>query len=507
MSAAPAPEYKRETEQNFRLLVESVIDYGIFMLDPEGHVASWNLGAERIKGYKADEIIGRHFSVFYPKEAQDSGWPQHELAIAKREGRFEDEGWRVRKDGSRFWANVVITAVRDETGTLRGFAKVTRDLTERKRVEELEEAEKRINEFLAMLGHELRNPLAPIRNAVSILRAQPTLSPIEERVAGVIDRQLGHLTRLVDDLLDVSRITSGKIALRNEILDLIGPVTAAIEACRPMFDRKRQHFAFHHDGRPVRVTGDATRLTQIVVNLLTNASKYTPPGGHVTLTIERTDHHALIQVKDDGIGIPPASIPRMFDLFVQGERGLDRSEGGLGLGLTLVRRLVQLHSGTVTAISKGAGQGTTFEVRLPLSEGSADTQTRMAGAVAEHPHSAARRVLVVDDNEDSAETMVTLLTLWGHEVRSAGDAESALAVAAEQHPEVVLLDIGLPGSSGYDIAAHLRGIPGCEAATLVAMTGYGQEEDRKRSREAGFAHHLTKPVQPDALKEILASLP
>jgi PAS domain S-box-containing protein len=506
VSTAPPPDFKRETDRHFRLLVESVIDYGIFMLDPEGNVASWNNGAQRIKGWTADEIIGKHFSVFYPKEAVDSGWPAHELAIAKREGRFEDEGWRVRKDGTRFWANVVISAVRDEGGVLRGFAKVTRDLTEKKRVEELEEAEKRINEFLAMLGHELRNPLAPIRNAVSILRAQKTLSTVEERVAGVIDRQLGHLTRLVDDLLDVSRITSGKIALRLEPLDLLAPVVAAVEACRPMLDRKRQHFAFHHEDQPMRVTGDATRLTQIVVNLLTNASKYTPPGGHVTLNLERVDDRALIQVKDDGMGIAPAAIPRMFDLFVQGERGLDRSEGGLGLGLTLVRRLVQLHNGTVTAISQGSGKGSTFEVRLPLHDGPGDTPRR-APAAADHSNPAARRILVVDDNEDSAETMAALLTLWGHEVRTAGDAEAALAIAAEQCPDVVLLDIGLPGISGYEIAPNLLGLPGCQAAVLIAMTGYGQEEDRRRTREAGFAHHLTKPVPPDALKEILASLP
>ena len=489
--------------ETFQLLIDSVVDYGIFMLDPEGRVASWNSGAERIKGYRADEIIGRHFSVFYPKDAVDHGWPTEELRLARRDGRFEDEGWRIRKDGTRFWANVVISAVRDSTGELRGFAKVTRDLTERKRIEELEVAERRINEFLAMLGHELRNPLAPIRNAVAILRAGAGDPGSEERAASVIERQVGHLSRLVDDLLDVSRITSGKISLRKERVDLMTPVLAAVEAVRPSIDRKRQVFDLRHDGAPLPVRGDQTRLTQIVLNLLNNASKYTPPAGHVLLDIERLESHAVLRVEDDGIGIQPELLPRMFDLFVQGERGLDRSEGGLGLGLTLVKRLVHLHNGTVVASSLGANRGSRFEVRLPLDESPADHAPKKAPA----RKPVARRVLVVDDNDDSVETMATLIGMWGHQVRTAGDSTSALRVAAEQRPEVVLLDIGLPHVSGFEVAAQLRALPGLEETVLVAMTGYGQEEDRRRTRDAGFAHHLTKPVQPEELKEILSSLP
>jgi PAS domain S-box-containing protein len=497
------PPPVRESSEIFQLLVDSVLDYGIFMLDPEGRVASWNSGAERIKGYRADEIIGRHFSTFYPQAAIDNGWPDEELRLARRDGRFEDEGWRIRKDGSRFWANVVISAVRDASGELRGFAKVTRDLTERKRIEELEIAERRINEFLAMLGHELRNPLAPIRNAVAILRAGRGDADALDRATSVIERQVAHLSRLVDDLLDVSRITSGKISLRMERIDLMSSVLAAVEAVRPLIDRKRQVFDLRHDGAPLPVRGDPTRLTQIVVNLLNNASKYTPAGGHVLLAIERSESHAVIRVEDDGIGIQPDLLPRMFDLFVQGERGLDRSEGGLGLGLTLVRRLVHLHHGTVVASSRGANLGSVFEMRLPLDEGAIDALPAKTTAV----QPTARRVLVVDDNDDSAETMATLVEMWGHEVRTAGDGSSALRVAAEQRPEVVLLDIGLPNVSGFEVAAQIRALPGLAHAVLVAMTGYGQEEDRRRTREAGFAHHLTKPVRPDALREILSSLP
>jgi PAS domain S-box-containing protein len=499
-----APGAVKESEEHFRLLVESVVDYGIFMLDPDGRIASWNKGAERIKGWRADEVLGRHFSVFYPQDAVVHGWPQHELSVARREGRFEDEGWRVRKDGSRFWANVVITAVRDATGTLVGFAKVTRDLTQRKRVEELETAERRINEFLAMLGHELRNPLAPIRNAVEILRAGPHDPATDERAAGVIERQVGHLTRLVDDLLDVSRITSGKIELRRQPLDLATAVLAAVEAARPAIDRKRQAFDLRHDGGALPVVGDETRLVQVVLNLLTNASRYTPPEGHISLTLEQAEGNAVVSVKDDGVGIPPDLLPRMFDLFVQGDRGLDRAEGGLGLGLTLVRRLVHLHGGTVTGSSQGPGKGSQFEVRLPLAvpARAAHERDRSATSASAGTH----RVLVVDDNEDSADTMAMLVSMWGHDVRTAHDAASAVAAAAAHMPRAVLLDIGLPHVSGYEVAQRIRALPGLEETTFVAMTGYGQEEDRRRSREAGFAHHLTKPVASDALKEILSAL-
>jgi PAS domain S-box-containing protein len=494
----------RTPEEHFRLLVESVLDYGIFMLDPQGNVATWNAGAERIKGWTADEIIGRHFSTFYPREAVESGWPQHELSVATREGRFEDEGWRVRKDGSRFWANVVITALFDEEGVLRGFGKVTRDLTQRKRVEELEASERRINEFLAMLGHELRNPLAPIRNAVAIIRHGQLDPAAAERAAGVIERQVGHLARLVDDLLDVSRITSGKIELRKETVDLVASVQAAIEAARPAIDRKKQAFELRHDGKPMPMAGDATRLTQIALNLINNASKYTPPGGHIRVILERIDSQASLRVVDDGIGIAPDLLPRMFDLFVQGERSIDRSEGGLGLGLTLVRRLVALHGGTVSATSQGPGRGSEFEVRLPLA--------KLGPRPAPEPENAPaparkRRVLVVDDNEDATDTMSTLISMWGHEVRSAHDGPAALRIAEEFKPHTILLDIGLPNVSGYDVAKQLRALPDMSDVALIAMTGYGQEEDRRRSREAGFTDHLTKPVPPDRLKALLEATP
>ena len=355
------------SEERFRLLVESVRDYAIFMLDPAGFVASWNAGAERIKGYAAHEIIGQHFSRFYPREALDRAWPQHELAVARKEGRFEDEGWRVRKDGTQFWANVVITALHDRAGVLRGFAKVTRDLTQRREVEALLESRRRTNEFLAMLGHELRNPLAPIRNAVAILRARGEPDATSARAYAVIERQAVHLGRIVDDLLDVSRISTGKVTVRLGPLDLAELVAQVVDGLRPMLEEKRQHLHLDLPAAPVRVQGDSTRLAQVVSNLLTNASKYTPADGNVWISVEGDGHLALVRVRDDGIGIPAHLLSQVFDLFTQGERGLDRAEGGLGIGLTVVHKLVELHGGTVTATSGGPGKGSEFLVRLPES--------------------------------------------------------------------------------------------------------------------------------------------
>jgi PAS domain S-box-containing protein len=498
-------EALRQSEERLSLLVEGVKDYAIFMLDTEGYITSWNGGAERIKGYRADEIIGKHFSVFYPVDALERDFPAYELKVATADGRFEDEGWRLRKDGTRFWANVVITALRDSTGRLRGFAKVTRDLTDRKRVEMLEQEGRQTTEFLAMLGHELRNPLAPIRNAVEIIRARETKDATVIWARDLIDRQVTHLSRLVDDLLDMSRITSGKVSLHKAPLDFGVLVSRVVESVRPLMDERKHVLTVVLPPEPLLVEGDATRLTQVVLNLLNNAAKYTPSGGRILVALRCDHREAVLSVRDNGIGISADLLPRVFDLFTQGERALDRAEGGLGIGLSLVRQLVAKHGGNVDAYSSGQGQGSEFVVRLPALPQSTAVGASMA------PDSAAAgpkrwRVLVVDDNADSADTMAMLLRIWGHEVDVASDGDSALASAAQHHPNVVLLDIGLPGMTGYEVAQRLREIPGMGDAVLVAMTGYGQEEDRRRSREAGFARHLVKPVAPDALQKVFADL-
>ena len=495
----------RRSEEKFRLLVGGIRDYAVFMLDTDGRVASWNAGAESIKGYKAEEIIGEHFSRFYPPEAIERKFPEMELEVATRVGRFEDEGWRLRKDGTAFWANVIITALFDPSGELRGFAKVTRDMTERRRVVALEESERKMNEFLAMLGHELRNPLAPIRNALDLMRIQSTGDSTHEWARSVIDRQLTQLTRLVDDLLDIGRISSGKIALHKEPIEVNAAVQRAVEASRPLADASRHTLEVRLSPEPLSVDGDLTRLSQVVLNLLTNAIKYTPAGGRIEVDVAREGASAVVRVKDTGIGMAPELIPTVFDLFVQGERSLDRSEGGLGIGLTLVKRLVSLHGGTVSVHSDGPGRGSEFAISLPaLAQSSAPREPQPTAPVV--PARRGSRVLVVDDNRDSADTLAALLEAWGHEVRTLYDGPSAIAAAAEFQPNVVLLDIGLPKMNGYEVAVQLRKSGNRRPLILVAFTGYGQDEDRRRVREAGFDYHLVKPLEPAELEKILDSV-
>jgi PAS domain S-box-containing protein len=492
-------ESLRQSEERFRLLVEGVKDYAIFMLDPRGHVASWNAGAERIKGYRADEIIGRHISTFYPQEALDRKWPEHELEVAGREGRFEDEGWRVRKDGSMFWANVIITAVHDRHNTLRGFAKVTRDLTESKRADELRSTERRSREFLAMLAHELRNPLAPIAAALQVLLRGPAQDTEGELAKRVMQRQLGQLTRLVDDLLDVSRVTQSAIQLRMRPLDLVETVRQAADSARHWIDSHGHELILDLPSAPVRTVADEERINQVLANLLNNAAKYTPLGGHITVSLEVSGGEAEIRVRDTGIGISPDLLETVFDLFVQGERSLARTEGGLGVGLTLVKQLVHLHGGSVEARSEGPGRGSEFVVRLPAPPVSDE---RSSLAPAEMP-TGSNRVLIVDDNTDAAEMLSILLKEFGHDVRVASDGSTALSLAQDFAPNFVLLDIGLPEMNGYEVARRMRRMPGLQDVTYIAVTGYGQPSDRAESARSGITHHLVKPVDAFELQRLI----
>jgi PAS domain S-box-containing protein len=496
-------ESLRQSEERFRLLVEGVKDYGIFMLDVDGRIMSWNTGAERIKGYSAKEIIGRHFSLFYPPELIAADWPAHELRIARTEGRYEEEAWRVRKDGSRFWASVIISAIRDHTGELRGYAKVTRDLTQRQRMQQLQEASRQMSDFVAMLAHELRNPLAPIRNAMQVMALRGLEDPQLEWCRTVVDRQVAHLGRLVDDLLDVNRVTTGKIQLKCELVPIALVLERALESSSPLIQERKHHVEISFPEEPLLLHADPTRLAQVFLNLLNNAAKYTPANGLIQISGKAEAQNIVVRVRDNGVGIAPDLLPKVFDLFVQGSRSLDRAEGGLGIGLTLVREIVRLHGGSVSVSSAGVQQGTQFTVKLPLVTRTRD-QTRN-GHGTDEPASSARqrRILVVDDNSDSAESMALLLRASGHDVHTAHDGASALEQADAHKPEIVLLDIGLPGISGYTVAKRLRELPGLSAVKLIAMTGYGQEEDRKRSRDAGFDHHLIKPVDIAVLGALL----
>jgi PAS domain S-box-containing protein len=372
----------------------------------------------------------------------------------------------------------------------------------RRRAEELVGADRRKDQFLAMLAHELRNPLAPIRNAVELMRQVETVDPTFQPSREMVERQVKHLGRLVDDLLDVSRITQGSIRLRKEVVDLGTVVQRAVEGSRPLIESRANTVSLDLPAEPVRLEADATRLEQVVSNLLNNAAKYTLPGGHIWVTAAREGDEAVVRVRDTGIGVPPDVLDRVFEPFVQQSNGsLARTEGGLGVGLTLVRSLVEMHGGRVEASSPGLGQGSQFVVRLPAQlPAEATLPSEPAAATAPRP----LRVLVVEDNIDAAESLATLLRLWNHDVSVVHDGRTALEAAREQQPEVVLLDIGLPGLDGYQVARRLREELHLDHTLLVAMTGYGQPEDRRRSREAGIQYHFVKPVEPLVLRNLLA---
>ena len=746
----------------FRLLAANVLDYAIFIVDPSGIICSWSKGAERLLGYREDEILGQRMDVLFTPEDLRKGVPEQERQEALATGRGNDDRWHVRKDGSRFWSSGVATPLWDEGGALRGFAKIMRDRTDMKRAQEadrererqlelltnrvpvliahcdtqgrfkyvnrpyaerfhrqpselvgrhirdmlgvsgysaiechvdaalrgervefeveipyegvtpqvmrcaydpevdeegritgfvaaivnvtesrqarnalreteerlrtlsdnlprgavyqmlaeptgerrflyvsagvepllgvtpaeivanasalyrliheddrarmakleeaairdlvsfdiefrlwtrageivwvhcrsahrllstgqtmwegifmdvtarkqaeqaLREADRRKDEFLAMLAHELRNPLAPIRNAAHILRLLGATDPRITRSTELIERQVQHMTRLVDDLLDVSRITRGKIKLQKGRVDLAVVVGRAIETARPLLDARKHEVSVELPNDPVWVYADSTRLTQMVENLLTNAAKYTEELGRITLTVERAGDQAALRVRDTGMGIPQDMLTKVFDLFTQVDRSLARSEGGLGIGLTLVKDIAEMHGGKVEAYSEGRGKGSEFVVRLP------------ALTVEEHPQAHAqpatsrparvRRILVVDDNADVAESLSMLLRIEGHEVRTVHDGEAALSAARSFRPEVVLLDIGLPGMNGYEVARRIRHESDLGGTILIALTGYGHDEDRKRAREAGFDAHLVKPTDIATLERIVSSV-
>ncbi|MBA3454828.1 MAG: PAS domain S-box protein [Deltaproteobacteria bacterium] len=491
-------------EELFRLLVDSVRDNALFMLDLTGKVTTWNIGAQRIKGYAAIEIIGRHFSAFYPASDVMAGKCEHELEVATREERFEDEGWRVRKDGSHFWAAVVVSAVHDKHGHLIGFSRITRDLTERMKAEQdaaarlsAEHANRAKDEFLAMLGHELRNPLAPIVTALQLIKLRGEGSSKEHEV---IDRQLQHMMHLVDDLLDVSRITSGKLEIKNERLDLREIIAKAVETSSPLLEQRQHRVDLELTSHEIAVDGDLARLTQVFTNLVVNAAKYTGRGGHIRVTARTVASNVEIAVADNGIGISADLLPRVFDLFIQGYQTPERAGGGLGLGLTLVNRLVALHGGSVRVESPGAAKGSTFTVTLPVA-----TQPKvipLASANLANRAAVPRRILIVDDNEDARCLLAELLQSLGHEVNTAIDGVEALTVVQRFSPEVAILDIGLPVMDGYELASRLRAE--LEATPrFIALTGYAQDSDRERTSEAGFDVHLVKPVD---LSKLLRSL-
>jgi signal transduction histidine kinase len=378
----------------------------------------------------------------------------------------------------------------------------------RRTAEALREADRRKDEFLATLAHELRNPLAPIANGLQVLRLAASPDAVA-KARDMMGRQLGHLVRLVDDLLDISRVTSGKVRLRLEPVDLRAAVEAAVETSRPLVEAGRHELAVVLPDGPLPLHADPTRVAQVVANLLTNAAKYTPDDGRIAVAAAREGGWAVVRVTDSGIGIPADMLPKVFDLFTQVGKHLERSQGGLGIGLALVKRLVEMHGGTVAAESDGQGLGSTFTVRLPLAADPAGAVAPAAGGGGTAPPAGRkepRRVLVVDDNEDAADSLALLLEMTGHRTAVAHTGPQAVEVAKAFRPEVIFLDIGLPGMNGYEVASALRRDECCSGAVFVALTGWGTEDDRRRSREAGFDHHLTKPVEHAHLEGLLDTI-
>jgi PAS domain S-box-containing protein len=531
-----ADERLRHSEEMFRLLVASVKDYAIFMLDTGGRIISWNAGAQRIKGYSADEIIGKHFSIFYPKEDIESGKPPRELEIATATGVYEEEGWRLRKDGSRFWANVVITAVRDETGTLRGFAKVTRDITERKRAEETQralieqqqarmqaederrraeqsyrvaqEANRAKDEFLMTLSHELRTPMTAILGWARLL---PTMSPEDTNFREAIDqiaRGAQLQAHLIDDVLDVSRIVSGKMRLSRETVDVARLVTRSVEAVRPTADARSITLSTSIAPGLGTVVADPTRLQQVLWNLLTNAVKFTPKGGRVEVKADRTDSHIEVCVVDTGEGIDPAFLPHVFEPFRQAENPNTRIHGGLGLGLSIVRYIVEAHGGSVSAESAGRNRGATFKLTLPIAAViPAATQppaTLRIGRSIDQNRLYGIRIAIVDDDRGGREMVRTVLTQAGAEVTAFESAPQALAALDRNVPDLVVTDLAMPVMDGYTFVRELRARPETTGLKIIALTAF--PTGTASTEQSGFDAYLAKPIDPFILVDEVARI-
>ena len=506
-----------ERRMRFQATVLRNIRDSVIVTDLEGRIVEWNQGAWEVFGYRADEVLGQTPAILYP--GLDAVSLAADLARIAEGHDHTGEWLGRRKDGTELWIDVKTTLVRDEVGRPIGFLGIGKDVTDRRRAEAAraeadhereralalaESASRAKDEFLAMLGHELRNPLAPIVTALDLMKLRSG-SPTS-REEQVIERQVEHLVRLVDDLLDVSRITRGKVELDCRAVDLQAAVVKAVEMAAPLFEQRRHRFRVDVPARGMRLHADVARLAQIISNLLTNAARYTPPGGSIALTARREGDFVVLSVADSGIGIDPALLPHVFDLFVQGERSMERADGGLGIGLTLVQNLVRLHGGTVEAVSAGRGKGSEFIVRLPALP---DDAPRRAPTAPPLPIGtiAPRRIIVVDDNVDAADLTAELLARAGHEVHVAHDGPAALSLAAQVRPDVALLDIGLPVMNGYELADRLRATFGPRTPRLIAITGYGQDHDLARSEAAGFDDHLVKPVPPAVLLARIDSLP
>jgi PAS domain S-box-containing protein len=513
--ASPAQVSDNLEQFHQRALLAAIVDSSddaIVSKTLEGRILSWNRGAVRIFGYEPHEVIGKPITIIVPPELHAE---ERQILAKLRHGERIDhfDTVRVTKDGRRIAISLTVSPVRAADGTVIAASKVARDVSERKLAEQrlhqseeaLRLADRRKDEFLALLAHELRNPLAPIRYALAANR-KPGRTPEQRKQAEeIIERQVTHMSRLLEDLLDVSRITRGRLELKRTRSELTSIIGAAIETARPLLDAKHHNMTLDLPTQPVQLEADVVRLAQVFSNLLINAAKYTDPGGRIQLRAVQEPDSVVVSVSDSGIGISAELLPRMFTMFFQSDQALGRAEGGLGVGLSLVRGLVLLHGGSVQALSEGAGKGSEFIVRLPTEAplvGALDAEAETECLAAD----AGLKILVVDDNRDAADTCAMLLEASGHHVQTAYTGRQALELARTFRPHALLLDIGLPDIDGYQLAQQIRAAPWGRSAVLVAVTGWGQEQDRLRAITAGFDQHLVKPISAETVDSLLQSL-
>jgi two-component system CheB/CheR fusion protein len=520
LTRAKAAAVVHDQREWFRTTLASIGD-AVIATNTDGRITFLNPIAQQLTGWNEGDACGLPLEdVFKIVNEQTHQTVENPATKALREGTIvglANHTLLINKQGGESPIDDSASPIRNAEGEIAGVVLVFRDVAIRRqaekalheRSEQLAEADKMKNEFLAMLAHELRNPLAPIQNALHLIRLQGDKAADAPELWAIMERQVESLVRLVDDLLDVSRITRGKIGIHKQPVDVNAIVSRAVESSRPLIDARRQTLEVSLPYEPMRVDADLTRMTQVLLNLLNNAAKYTSEGGHIWLAVERGDGEAVFRVRDNGVGIRPEMLTKVFDLFSQSEQTLDRAEGGLGIGLTLARRLTEMHGGSVVAFSDGPGKGSEFVVRIPLLT----NPSPIAASAMAKPHadgqpqkSGGKQVLVVDDNRDAANTMALLLRKWGHEVNMAYDGHEAVAAAETHKPDLILLDIGLPGRDGYEVARLIRAQPALADTMIVALTGYGMEKDREQSKAAGFDEHIVKPVDFDRLRELLEIL-
>jgi two-component system CheB/CheR fusion protein len=501
-----AADRLRESEARFRFLAESIPSI-IFTTAPDGNATYLNRRGLDFYGeaaWQQRKESGETASLLHPDDRE------HCVAQWRRSlqhgSDFEIESRHRRHDGHYCWFVTRAVPFRDPNGTILAWFGVSSDIHEQKEMQQaLQQADRRKDEFLATLAHELRNPLAPIRNALHIMRLKADDPRTVEQARLIMERQLGQMVRLVDDLLDVGRITRGRLELRKERVELAAVVKNALDTTRPIIEAAGHELTVSLPAQPVHLDADPVRLAQVFSNLLNNAAKYMDRGGHIWLSAVRSEREVVVSVRDQGIGIPAAALPTIFDMFMQIEESLDRSRGGLGIGLTLAKQLVELHGGSIEARSPGSGKGAEFSVRMPV----VPLLTALDNARDEEAHpqlSASFRILVADDNIDAAESLGMMLRLMGNEVRTVRDGQQAMDEAAAFRPDLAVLDIGMPRLNGYEVARLIRQQRWGKDVVLVALTGWGQEEDKRKAAEAGFDQHFTKPVNPAALVSLMASL-